>query len=109
MGHHSHSSAPGHTPVDASVHQMIILPGGKVRYFCKDGLSSLDVMHVKSLLIFGGDLIPVNCGAANQFSALWQAAQDMAIKAYNSRSYWDQIAFTPLDKTNDYYRANIEN
>ena len=28
------------------IHQVLILPGGKVKFWCKDGLSSLDVMHV---------------------------------------------------------------
>ena len=62
---------------DTSIHSVIILPGAKVRYFCKDGLSPLTVMHVGQILNFGGDLVPVNCGAGNEIVALKQALDDM--------------------------------
>ena len=60
-----------------SVHSVIILKGATVRYFCKDGLSSLSVLHVGELLNFGGNLVPVNCGVGNEWVAVVQARTDM--------------------------------
>ena len=63
--------------VPTSIHSMIILPGSVVRYFCKDGLSSLTVFNVERILNFGGEMKAVNCGAANEWLALHQAVFDM--------------------------------
>ena len=62
---------------NTKIHSLVILPGATVKYFCKDGLSSLSVMHVEQLLNFGGKLVPVNCGAGNEYVALGQAWNDM--------------------------------
>ena len=52
------------------VHSMILLPGDKMRYFCKDGLSPLDTEHIEQLLNFGGKIEAVNCGAENEYVTL---------------------------------------
>ena len=61
----------------STIHQLIILPGATVKYFCMDGLSSLTVMHIQEILNFGGKFVPVNCGAANEYVALRQAVDNM--------------------------------
>ena len=110
MGHNTHQAvSPHHTDPGASIHQLILLPGGKVKYFCKDVLSSLDVMQVGKILNFGGNLVPVNCGTANQYVALWQAYLDMWGMANYSRSWMETIANSKMDETDDYYRAMQEN
>ena len=53
------------------IHQVIILQGGTVKFWCKDGLSSLDVLHVNKIMNFGGDMEAVNCGPENEYGALW--------------------------------------
>ena len=60
------------------VHSVILLPGDKMRYFCKDGLSPLDVMNVGQILNFGGSIEAVDCGAQNEYVTLEQAEDDMA-------------------------------
>ena len=59
------------------VHSIILLPGDKMRYFCKDGLSPLDVNNVGQILNFGGDIEAVDCGASNEYATLAQANGDM--------------------------------
>ena len=57
-------------PFKTSLHSLIILPGATVRYFCKDGLSSLSVMQVQKIFMFGGKMVSVNCGADIELIAL---------------------------------------
>ena len=59
------------------VHSVILLPGNTLTYFCKDGLSPLDVNNVGTILNFGGSIKPVNCGASNEYATLVQAKGDM--------------------------------
>ena len=66
------------------LHSLIVLKGATVNYFCQDGLSSLTVLHVGEILNFGGKLVPVNCGAGNEYAALDQAVQDMNLKMTHS-------------------------
>ena len=61
----------------AQIYTLITLPGATVKYYCKDGLSSLTVMHVGQILQYGGKLVPVNCGAGNEWAALNKAQNDM--------------------------------
>ena len=52
------------------VHSVILLPGDHMRYFCKDGLSPLDVNNVGKILNFGGSIEAVDCGAQNEYVVL---------------------------------------
>ena len=52
------------------VHSVILLPGDTLRYFCEDGLSPLDIGNVGKILNFGGNIVPVNCGASNEYATL---------------------------------------
>ena len=60
-----------------TIHSAIILPTSTVRFFCKDGLSPIDVLNIEHIYRFGGDMQFVNCGADNELVALWQAKLDM--------------------------------
>ena len=111
MGNH-HTKDP--TMAGTKIHQVIILQGGTVRYFCKDGLSSLDVMQVNKIMNFGGKIIPVNCGAENEFAALRQAYTSMYYEANNLDSIYHKVStglFSDfkIDKTNNLYTALKEN
>ena len=61
----------------SSVSKVIILPGSKVRFFCKDGLSAIDVEDIKRIYHFGGKLEFVNCGPFNIIMGLEMAADSM--------------------------------
>ena len=60
------------------VHQLVILPGKTVQFFCKDGLSPATVFNIDQIYKFGGDLKFVNCGTGNIYAGLDQAYFDMA-------------------------------
>ena len=62
--------------MSTTLHSLIIVKGATVKYFCKDGLSSLTVMHIGEILNFGGNFEPVNCGGGNIYAALDQAKKD---------------------------------
>ena len=60
-----------------TIQSLIIIPGDTVRFFCKDGLSPLNVLNIEHIYQFGGDMKFVNCGADNEYVALEQAVSDM--------------------------------
>ena len=63
--------------MSSSVHSIILLPGSTYQYFCKDGLSPLDVMQVGRIINFGGKIKAVDCGASKEYATLNQAIDDM--------------------------------
>ena len=63
--------------MSTTIHNLIVLPGNQVRFFCADGLSPLDVSNIQRLFRFGGDLKFINCGPANEYAGLFQAQSDM--------------------------------
>ena len=65
-----------HQPGTA-IHNAIILPGGTMRFYCKNGLSSIDVYNIQKLYNFGGSMKFVNCDTGSQWVALHQATYDM--------------------------------
>ena len=60
-----------------NIHSLIVLKGANVNVYCQDGMSALTKLNVERLLVFGGKLKPVNCGAANVYLTLREAAIDM--------------------------------
>ena len=54
-----------------------MLPGDKVNFFCKDGLSAATVHNIDLIYNFGGDLQFVDCGAGNILAGLSQAEETM--------------------------------
>ena len=79
------------------IHSVIILPGATVKYFCKDGLSSLTFYHIQQILNFGGKLKAINCGAGNEFTALYKAMHDM----YDTYFKYGKAYAKP--ETNEFY------
>ena len=66
-------------------HQVIILPGDTDSFYCKDGLSSIDVYNIEHIFNFG-NMKFVNCGAPNQFVGLKQAEGDMGYLYVHARA-----------------------
>ena len=79
-----------------NIHQAIILPGDQMSFYCRDGLSSIDVYHIEHIWNFGGVMKMVDCGPANQFVALHQAEDDMMHK-------WMDTPSGPVG--DDFYQA----
>ena len=63
--------------MSTSVNSLILVPGSTSVMYCKDGLSPIDVNHIKKFFNFGGNVVFNNCGASTQFSTLWKAKADM--------------------------------
>ena len=59
------------------VHQLVLLPGKTMQFFCKDGLSPATVFNIDLIYRFSGNLKFINCGTGNIYAALWQAKEDM--------------------------------
>ena len=57
--------------MSTNINTTIILPGSYFNIFCKDGLSPLDVLHIKTIYNFGGNIKFQDCGGENQFDAIW--------------------------------------
>ena len=64
----------------SKINRVIILPGGQVNFYCKDGLSSIDVLQIQRIYLFGGNLKFVNCGAFNESIGLDMAIRDMFVQ-----------------------------
>ena len=62
------------------IHNLIILPGNDVQFFCKDGMSPATVYNINKIYKLGGELKFVNCGAGNIYAGLEQAYGDMTVK-----------------------------
>ena len=60
-----------------TIHSTIMLPGSTYEFVCVDGLSPLDVLNIEHIFHFGGDMRFVNCGADNEYVAMYQARDDM--------------------------------
>ena len=85
------------------VHSVILLPGNNLTYYCKDGLSPLDVQNIEHLLNFGGNIKAVDCGAGNEYVTLMQAMGDMM------NMYFDAAQRKNETQQADFDAARIEN
>ena len=63
--------------MSTETHSVIIMPGGTANLYCVDGLSPLEVQHIKTFLNFGGAINAVDCGPQNEYMMLWQAELNM--------------------------------
>ena len=63
--------------MSSNVNSALILPGSTMNFFCKDGLSPLDVNHIQQVFNFGGNIKLVNCGVENTWVAFQEAQVDM--------------------------------
>ena len=61
----------------SDVHTAILVKGDTQRYFCKDGLSAIDVFHISQILNFGGKTEFVNCGPKNQWLGMMHSIYSM--------------------------------
>ena len=66
------------------IDSIFVWPGGKLIYYCKDGLNSLDVYNVETIFNFGGQIVGINCGAETEYGILQQVYMDMWDKSYES-------------------------
>ena len=76
--------------MSTSIHSVLIMPGSTAYFFCKDGLSPLEVLRIKQVLNFGGNMRFINCGVKNEFTLIhesdimmwrvWQLEKDAQVK-----------------------------
>ena len=66
--------------MSSTVKQVLILPGSAVNFYCKDGLSALDLLNIQKVFHFGGKIEFVDCGGENWYVGLEQSYQDMFSK-----------------------------
>ena len=75
--------------MSTTAHSVLILPGGFIQFYCKDGLSPYEVMNIQHFYNFGGNIKMVNCGVENEFAALDEAVFDMK-QLMNQQNYFSQ-------------------
>ena len=63
--------------MSSATHQLVLLPGSTATFFCKDGLSPIDVQEIEHFFYFGGNIQFVNCGTANEYIGFVMAYQNM--------------------------------
>ena len=77
--------------MSTKIHELLILPGSKVRFLCVDGLSPATVLDIDHIFSFGsGKMEFVNCGAGNIYMALQQAFYTMGKLYYDKLDHVDQ-------------------
>ena len=84
----------------------MVLHGGTVKFYCKDGLSSLTLMHIEQILNFGGKMKAVNCGAANQWVAI-NKPYDSMYKLRKKYSYGHEQMRMDIEKAMDQDKEKI--
>ena len=83
------------------IHSALVLPGSMLKFYCKDGLSPLDVDHIEKIFNFGGSIVAVDCGVLNEWVAYNQSFIDM------KKEYKKAVAGT--QKKDDFYKATVAN
>ena len=58
------------------------MEGDKVQIFCTDGLMPNEVEHIKLIFNFGGDIVLIDCGVANEYNILEKALYSMEEKYF---------------------------
>ena len=97
--------------MSTNVHSVILMPGSTARLICQNGLSPIDVQHIKQIINFGGKLKFIHCTVSNEFIAQAQAYMNMADKARSSRGRakadFNLAKQTNLDNYSKFYLSNI--